>query len=555
MNWLNKIITAILILLLLGVIFLFALEIFNTGKIAWGVQIDSLDIGHQTKNQAEKTLSEKITSFNKATLTFEKNNRTWRNKIEETGVQFNISETINQAYQIGRQKNPFQNIFAQIKALLGFYKIPTQVSFNEAKYQSFHQDNFSEIEDPVQETSLTYNKERDIFEIRPGQAGNIVKPEILKNKIKQRVQNFQNTIIEIDLNYQEPQVTVEKAKETARQALAIIKQSPFKLNYQDNDWPVKKELLLDWLIFEPEGNDLEVSLSSDEVMSFLAGLAPEINKPAVNAQLKTENNQVKIASPAQDETEIDSQNTFEKIKENILLKNKKETLVQVKYIPAPVRKETLHSLGLTDFLGQGHSNFSGSSANRVHNIKVGSAQFDGRLIKPDEEFSFNENVGEISAATGYLPEMVIKNKKTVPEYGGGLCQVSTTLFRAAINTGLKITERYAHAFPVSYYNPQGFDATVYPPHPDLRFKNNTSNHLLIQRHIEGNSLYFEMFGSNDNRQVKVEGPYIYERGEDGAMKTVLTQKVYRQDELIFEDKFYSNYKSPSLYPVDQNPLE
>ena len=129
------------------------------------------------------------------------------------------------------------------------------------------------------------------------------------------------------------------------------------------------------------------------------------------------------------------------------------------------------------------------------------------------------------------------------------------MFRAAVNAGLKITERFPHSFPVRYYNPQGFDATIYPPHPNLRFINDTPNNILIQSKIEGNHLSFEFFGTDDGRKTEILGPYVFDKKEDGSMKASLTQKVYKNGELLREKTFYSNYKSPALYPVERNPLE
>ncbi|MDP1629372.1 MAG: VanW family protein, partial [bacterium] len=144
--------------------------------------------------------------------------------------------------------------------------------------------------------------------------------------------------------------------------------------------------------------------------------------------------------------------------------------------------------------------------------------------------------------------------KTIPEYGGGICQVSTTMFRAAINAGLKITERFPHAFPVAFYNPQGFDATVYLPHPDLRFINDTPANILIQTKIKGTTLTFEFYGTK-NREVKIIGPEEYDKKYDGSMKAKLTQEIYQDGELIRSKIFYSIYKSPWLFPERKNPLE
>ena len=241
--------------------------------------------------------------------------------------------------------------------------------------------------------------------------------------------------------------------------------------------------------------------------------------------------------------------------EENILKQKKETFLILTISPAQVRAENIKDLGLTNLLGQGQSNFTGSPDSRIHNIKLGAAKFDRLLLKPDEEFSFNRVLGEIGPQQGYLEELVIKKDKTIPEYGGGLCQVSTTLFRAVVKAGLKITQRYAHAFPIVYYSPPGFDATIYPPQPDLRFVNDTPNYIYIQNRIEDNELFFEIYGPDDGRQIKIQGPTILEKNEDGSMKTILIREIYRQGQLISQDKFYSHYKSPDLYPLERNPLE
>lgn len=209
----------------------------------------------------------------------------------------------------------------------------------------------------------------------------------------------------------------------------------------------------------------------------------------------------------------------------------------------------IEKYGIRELIGEGVSNFRGSPKNRIHNITVGAAKFNGVLIKPGEEFSFINTLGPVDETTGYLPELVIKVDKTIPEYGGGMCQVSTTMFRAALNSGLKITARTNHAYPVQYYAPQGLDATVYIPKPDLKFVNDTPAYILVQTRIEGTQLLFDFYGTSDGRQAKLVGPFVTSRGADGAMKTVVTQEVYDKDgNLVRKSEFKSNYDSPSKYP-------
>ena len=138
-----------------------------------------------------------------------------------------------------------------------------------------------------------------------------------------------------------------------------------------------------------------------------------------------------------------------------------------------VKGSDIERLGIKELIAEGTTNFAGSPKNRIFNINHALKQFQGALIAPGAEFSFVEQLGPVDGEHGYLPELVIKNNKTEPEFGGGICQVSSTVFRTAIYGGLKITERRNHAYPVSYYRPYGMDATIYIPKPDLRFQNNT----------------------------------------------------------------------------------
>lgn len=212
-------------------------------------------------------------------------------------------------------------------------------------------------------------------------------------------------------------------------------------------------------------------------------------------------------------------------------------------------------LGIRELIAEGTTDFRGSTVSRIHNIRRALEQFQGLVIAPGEEFSFVGNLGEVDGEHGYLPELVIKYDRTEPEYGGGICQVSSTLFRAAINAGFKITARKNHAYPVSYYKPYGMDATVYIPSPDMRFVNNTPSHVLIQSEIVGTKLSFRLYGTDDGREVVVDGPHILESNPDGSMKTTFSQTVTDSaGGTVIADEFRSSYKSPDLFPHPEDIL-
>lgn len=293
-------------------------------------------------------------------------------------------------------------------------------------------------------------------------------------------------------------------------------------------------------------------LNTEVTRAYLEDLARKVNRDPMDAKFKVENGKVVTFSKAQAGISLDIEKSIATINDTF----SKDGFQSSQKIALPfIAKKTaidyadVNNMGISSLIGQGISDFKGSPTNRIFNIKVATERFNGLLIKPGEEFSFVKILGEVDAEHGYRPELVIKQGVTEPEFGGGICQVSTTAFRAAIYSGLKVTARRNHAYPVSYYNPAGMDSTIYVPNPDLRFINNTPNYILIQAKIDGTVLTFDFYGTDDGRKTTVDGPHIIERQPDGALKATFRQTVIDKDgkELI-NDVFNSSYASPYKYP-------
>lgn len=193
--------------------------------------------------------------------------------------------------------------------------------------------------------------------------------------------------------------------------------------------------------------------------------------------------------------------------------------LQVETISPKTTLAETNKLGINTQIAQGVSDFTGSPKNRRHNIQVGASKFDGLIVGPGKVMSFMKELGPVDGSAGFLPELVIKKDKTTPEFGGGLCQVSTTTFRAVLNGGLKITERRNHSYRVAYYEPAGTDATVYDPYPDFKFTNDTPGSILIDTYIVGNKLYFDFYGTDTGRTVEMKGPFI-------SNETAIPEPIY-----------------------------
>lgn len=176
-----------------------------------------------------------------------------------------------------------------------------------------------------------------------------------------------------------------------------------------------------------------------------------------------------------------------------------------------VLSTTLQDMGIQEVVAIGESNFTGSPLARQHNIKTGLSKFNGVIVPQGATFSFNDILGPVNGATGYKKELVILGDKTLPDYGGGLCQVSTTAYRGVWEYGFPIPDRRNHSFAVQYYAPQGTDATIYPPHTDMKFVNDSPSAILIQTYVEGMKAFYIYYGMRDTRTTEIVGPFIWDR--------------------------------------------
>lgn len=320
--------------------------------------------------------------------------------------------------------------------------------------------------------------------------------------------------------------------------------------------------------------DFIVSYDKDKLSDFLEEMKAKYETPAKNALFSFENGRV-ISFRKEEKGLMLEEDKFYKAVDKAVLDlvkdfQDKDVNLTVKVVEPEITLSKANDFGIEELIGEGKSDFSHSIPERIHNLTLATSKFNGVLIPKDSILSFNQTVGDISSLTGYKPAYIIKGGKTVLGDGGGVCQVSTTIFRAALNTGLPIVERIAHAYRVGYYendSKPGFDATVFDPYADLKIKNDTPTSILIQTEIiqEKNLLYFRFYGKKDNRQIEISTVTIYDvvpplpdlfqddptlkKGITKQMdfpawgaKAVFDYKVTKDGKTTFEKKFFSSYR-------------
>ncbi|MEK9151984.1 MAG: VanW family protein, partial [Patescibacteria group bacterium] len=275
-------------------------------------------------------------------------------------------------------------------------------------------------------------------------------------------------------------------------------------------WPVTKAVRAGGLTAVSDGSGVKLGFDRDQVTTYLKTLAPDLATDPKNAAFEMKDGKVAVFEPSTDGEALDVEKAYDALAAAVFGETAVDSIdLTLKIVRPEITTESSNPLGIKEIIGIGESNFKGSPTNRRINIGIGAKSLDGLMVMPGEEFSLLNALGPIDGEHGYLQELVIKENKTTPEFGGGLCQIGSTTFRAALNAGMPITERRNHSYRVPYYERDGAgnyigpgkDATIYDPAPDFKFLNDTGNAIMIKTGIKKNTLTFTFWGTRDGREA------------------------------------------------------
>lgn len=466
----------------------------------------------------------------------------------DLGVSLLPRQTIEEVRFVSANKTGLADIFSGI--VMG-QEIPFYVSVDIEKARENIEKRFDFEELKAKNAQLAF-KEGDLI-IVPEKQGKIIDARELYRDIKKNANGLTGNPVIVETKDHHPNVAAEDL-EAGMEEITEKLNNTITMYYENRSWDIKLIDHINWVSFkyadtmdfggvfelpvDVKENSFEqlkeplsinkklwISVKEDSFYAYMdAEISPIIEvEPEKVSIYKDENDEIVIEGKGEDGQKIMKNHALESL---VLAANYKMSEapipVQIEKVEVEVSEE-LQMLGIETLIGTGKSSFIGSPPNRVHNIGVGVNRFNGTLIEPGETFSFNAHLGPVNAATGYRPELVIKPEGTIPEYGGGLCQVSTTFYRAALFSGLPILERSPHSYAVSYYAQvygYGLDATIYIGARDVKFLNDTPGHILIQAYTEGTNAYFKFYGTDDGRRVELEGPYIWGWTSPGPAVTV-----------------------------------
>lgn len=395
----------------------------------------------------------------------------------------------------------------RFRAVVGGIRITPAYTLGGEDLRAALTQSIGKYEQPIVEPSFSAASPGKTI-VEPGKEGEVFDYDAIVRELVGRVRSLSTDAVAVSLKRVSPSVTDAEAAGVLGEAEKIIKTGTVSLRAGTETVTVKPATYVRWLALEKDNGGVSVATSDDAIRSYLKGILPQVNVPPKDARYRMEEGKVRELQSGSTGTELDVEDAIRSISTG-LLKGSDTIALTMRTVESQATAAAIGNLGITELVGTATTKFTGSPPNRRHNIKVGADLLNGLLIKPGEEFSLIKMVGPVDGTKGYLQELVIKGDKTIPEYGGGLCQIGTTMFRVVMSAGLPILERQNHSYRVSYYEPPvGMDATIYEPKPDFRFKNDYPGYLLLQTQVNGDNLTFELYGTKDGRSATTSTPKV-----------------------------------------------
>jgi len=569
--------------ILIAMVMLLSFEVGYAKRIYPGVYVDELDLSGLTLEEAGDQLAEALSYSYDGMLMLSYQEQEWEVRPIDMGFLLDPSANAQFAFDIGRSGWLVSQLTEKGRAWFTGIQLSPAAYFDERAAQVYLQSIAKEIDQPVMEASLEL-EDTDVI-VHDGQIGlevDIVGTLVL---IEQTMIEMRSGEVPIFVKETPPEVmTVDPQAELAREML----KAPLVLTASDSEddpisWTITPEELAAMLaISKREGADgqttYQIALNETLFGEYLDELAPELSIEPVNARfiINDDTLELELIEPAVIGRDLDVGASISQA-DQILQSGEHEARLQFEMIqPGATDDMTGQSLGVVEQVHSETSYFYGSDPERVQNIETAAAQFHGLLIPPGETFSMGAALGDISLENGYAEALIIYGGQTIQGVGGGVCQVSTTLFRAAFNAGFPIVERHAHAYRVGYYemkrdgskdpNLAGLDATVYFPLVDFKFTNDTEYWLLMETYMGSyDSLTWKFYSTKDGREIswQTTGPTnvvsapkpIYKENPDlekGELKKVdyaadgaeisITRTVYKNDKVYFSDSFYTKFR-------------
>ncbi|MBI1855331.1 MAG: VanW family protein [Chloroflexi bacterium] len=498
-------------------------QLVYAGRIFPGVSVAGIDLTGLAPQDAAMKLNQTLSYPINGKVLFRDADKVWAASPAQLGMVFDASSSAQAAYRLGRSGGSFGALSGQIRARGFGYDVAPVIVFDQRVAYQYLQGLSQQVDQPMVEAGLRLDGTNIITQA--GQAGKMLDVDATLVYLSAQLQSFSDG--EVPLVVRETQPSIMDISAQADVARVILSE-PLRLvisNAQSGDpgpWVYDPQILANMIgvqrVQNGDKTEIQVTLDPKALGQTLAGIETQVNRQASNARFhfNEATGQLVVLSPSTTGRSLDISASLKAISDALLRGEHTVPLVIQETQPALPDTATARELGITQVVSQQTTYFWGSGEPRIQNITVAAQRLDGVLVAPGETYSMGQALGDISLDNGFAEAAIIYGGRTIKGVGGGVCQVSTTLFRAVFYGGYPVVVRNPHAYRVSYYEQTssgavdpgraGLDATVYFPLVDFKFKNDSPYWILMETNVDLNtrSLTWTFYSTSDGRSVTAD---------------------------------------------------
>ncbi len=530
------------IALLASTIALFAFRALYADKVYPAVIIGDVNVGGLTVDQAVATVEQRAAELEQGSVVFTLNGQTWTPTLAEIGASIDIESSIDEAWALGRGDNAVARLGFANDLLRGDQHIPLRITIDREVLHRWFDSVNVDIGQRAEDATLLVDGTN--VTISPERAGTIVDEDAATGLILRAFTTLEPVSAPLPTQIESPRITASDLEGYQAQLAAAL-DGPILVTHNGQKWDIPASDLVQFLTvdvaYRDGGTQVAMDLDRGALASYLRdGFAGQVNRAPIDARVawSTDQGGLIALDHSTDGATLRASAFADEVAASFLGDQSPVAIPIVVTRPA-VDSTNLGALGIDGLLARGDSNFEGGNEDRDKNIYVGTELLNGELIAPGEEFSFNGAIGEITADAGFVEAGVIAAETIGRDVGGGICQVSTTTFRAALLAGMPMTEWWPHSMRLKGYERDGwtagFDASILQAGSDpalwgdFRFRNDTDGYMLVQAWNDYPRNYVEIYGNDDGRTVEIGDP------------------TYRVPDWEYEDKEVVDDEKPAGY--------
>jgi vancomycin resistance protein YoaR len=532
-------------------------------KIHGGITIAGQAVGGLTRDEATAAVNRVVAEAQKKPITLVSGDKTWQVKPTDVGTKIDVAAAVTAAMDVTRRSNFVADGFRKLWLYFSRRDVPLTGTVDSTKMAQLTASVAEAVDVPPVNAGLSFaGTEVKVVE---GQKGRVVDQNALREGLKALLLTLHSTKLTVPMTLKDPDIMAEDSKDAVAKARVMVS-APVTLTFGDSSWKLTTEQIAAYMDFAVDTSTgvstLVPYLSAKKMGPFFDKVAAKVNKKAVNASFAGDGSQAWVV-PASPGRTLDAAKTAENLTAAVLKTGGRVAQVAVKSVQPDLTTEEAEAMGITEKIGSFTTEWIGTPDRQV-NVRITTEYASNVILAPGEVYDFDKQVGPRTEERGYRMAPGIIQGSLEDQLGGGICQVATTLFNAALYAGLDIVERKNHSLYISHY-PKGRDATVSSDGPNLRFRNDTAHYILVRGASDGIKTTFVIYGTDEGRTVTIDTGEFYDKvamttvtypvsrlgtgtteiktpGQEGKKIKVVRIVKDANGKIIHNDEFYSVWK-------------